>query len=221
MTRNSLIHIAALVGLLTLSGCVSATATTPPSQTSPTPSANATLLLGSATETSVAFPTPHQCRAEIVEQTYEGGRMFWVGRGLVERCKEQHDFALSSGEIWVLIFDKSGETGEWYAFVDTWDSETEIPFDIAATQPPDLVQPVRGFGKVWRERLTDDQRTALGWATGSELKFVTDYRYDAGGFVDNQGTYVPRPGLHTLLSRGGERFFLDEQTGSFEYIPAD
>ncbi len=166
------------------------------------------------------FPTPFICNAEIVEQPYEHGRMFWVGKTLDERCKEEHDFTPGSGEIWVLIFDQGADDGEWFAFVDDWDSESEIPFDITMTEPPGLYQPVRGFGKVWRERLTDEQRIALGWALALEIKFVTTYRYDGGGFINGQGTFIPRPGLHTLTSFGGERFFLDEQTRRFQYIPA-
>lgn len=138
-----------------------------------------------------------------------------------ERCREEHDFKPGSGAIWVLTFDESGEGGTWLSFVDDWNSDSEIPFDLTVTQPAGLIQPVRGFGKVWRERLTDEQRSGIGWATAPEIKFVTSYRFDAGGFVDDQGTYVPRPGQHTLVSYGGETFFLDEQSGTFDVIPAD
>lgn len=175
----------------------------------------------SGTPSPAGFPTPFTCSAEVVEQSFERGRMFWVGSSLDERCRETHDFVPGSGEIWVLFFGEDSQGGEWFAFVDEWNADSEIPFDITMTEPAGVTQPVRGFGKVWRERLTQEQRDALGWATGPEIKFVTTYRYDAGGFVDEQGTYIPRPGQHTLVSFGGERFFLDEQTRRFQYIPAD
>lgn len=188
---------------------------------SETEAPSGTRLPGSATEISAVFPTPYICQAEIVEQPYEHGRMFWVGGTMDERCQEQHTFTPGSGAIWVLIFDASGEGGTWLSFVDDWNSESEVPFDLTMTQPADLLQPVRGFGKVWREKLTDEQRNGIGWATQPEIKFVTTYRYDAGGFVDDHGTYVPRPGQHTLISYGGETFFLDEQSATFDVIPAD
>ncbi|HEC23109.1 MAG TPA: hypothetical protein ENI95_09345 [Chloroflexi bacterium] len=176
---------------------------------------------GSPTTPEAAFPTPLVCRAEIVEQSFENGRMFWVGATLEERCKQEHDFTPGSGEIWVAIFDESGLGGEWLVFVDDWDELTDPPYDITLSPPPGLIQPVRGFGKVWRERLTEEQREAIGWATSNEYKFVTDYRYEAGGYIDPEGVFVPRPGLHMLVSLGGERFFFDEPSQTFDYIPAE
>ncbi len=175
-----------------------------------------------ATGSPEIFPTPYACRAEVVEQAFESGRMFWVGRTFEERCRESHEFAPGSGEIWVAIFDEGADDqGIWLAFTDDWNSDTEIPFDLTMTQPAGLLQPVRGFGKVWREKLTGEQRARIGWATSPEIKFITTYRYDAGGMVDRSGVYVPRPGQHTLETFGGEKFFLDEQTGRFEFIPSD
>lgn len=167
------------------------------------------------------FPTPFICRAEIVEQPFEHGYMIWIGKGQAERCNQSHTFALGTGEIWVAIFDEDGQGGEWLVFDDTWQSASEPASDPTLTPPAGLLQPVRGFGKVWRESLTEAQRQALGWATYIEVKFVTDYRYDAGGFIDSTGQYVPRPGQHTVVGLMGERFFFDEATQRFQYIPAE
>jgi hypothetical protein len=168
-----------------------------------------------------AYPTPTTCRAEVVEQTYQNGRMFWVGGTLEERCKAEHDFAPGSGKIWVLILHENGYEGDWLSFDDDWDEDTDAPYDITLDVPEGLIQPVRGFGKVWREKLTDEQRDALGWATQNEFKFVTDYRYESGGFVDAQGEFVARPGLHMLVTLGGDRVFLDEPSQTFDLVPAD
>ncbi len=178
---------------------------------------------GSAEEGSEAgaYPTPTTCRAEVVEQTYQNGRMFWVGGTLEERCKTEHDFAPGSGKIWVLILDKNGYEGDWLSFEDDWDEESDPPYDITLDVPEGLIQPARGFGKVWREKLTDEQRDALGWATQDEYKYVTDYRYESGGFVDAQGEFVARPGLHVLVTLGGDRVFLDEPSQTFDLVPAD
>src|SRR5688572_716123 len=51
------------------------------------------------------FPTPQVCEAGVIEQTFEHGRMFWVGSTTEERCKTEHQFTAGSGEIWVAIFD--------------------------------------------------------------------------------------------------------------------
>lgn len=174
------------------------------------------------TSTSDPFPTPSICRAGVVEQPFENGRMFWVGATLAERCKETHDFALGSGEIWVAVFDSNGQGGTWLVFVDDWNSEREPELDPDLVPPRDgLFQPLRGFGKVWREKLSDLQREALGWGTLAELGFVTDYQYDAGGSVNDNGVYKPGPGQHKLVSLGGELFFFDEASQTFDYVPAD
>jgi hypothetical protein len=172
----------------------------------------------------VPIPTPFVCKAEIVEQTFEQGFMFWVGGTVDERCKAEHDFEPGSGEIWVLILDEDdAQYGEWYAFVDNWDEDTDPESDPDMDpEDDDLRQPVRGFGKVWRDELTEDQRDDLGYATAGEFKFVTDYRYDPGGFLNEAGEFVPRPGIHRLVALGGEQLFFDEQSGEGHYInPGD
>jgi hypothetical protein len=60
------------------------------------------------------------------------------------------------------VFD---DLGELRFFEDTWtDSEPE---QDAPLEPPEgLFQPIRGFGKVWRE--SEWVRDNLGWATQAE-----------------------------------------------------
>lgn len=170
----------------------------------------------------VAAPTPFLCKAEVIEQTYEDGYMFWVGATTDERCRTEHDFDPGDGEIWVAILDETGQVGDWLRFPDAWDPETE-PESDPDLEPPDddLQQPTRGFGYIWREMLSEDQRTDLGWATADEFKFTTDYRYDTGGFLNNDGEFVPRPGIHRILALGGEQFFFDETSESVFFIGAE
>src|SRR5687768_1866788 len=153
-----------------------------------------------------AFPTPQICEAGVIEQAFEHGRMFWVGSTTEERCKTEHQFTLGSGEIWVAIFNESGAGGEWLTFPDSWVEGSDVESDLSLTPPADKQQPIRGFGKVWREGLTEDQRRAIGWATGDELAHNTEYRYEAGGTINPDGAYVPRPGKHIILSLVGETF---------------
>ncbi len=163
------------------------------------------------------------CDAGVVEQVFENGRMFWVGRSLNERCSEIHEFLPSTGEIWVVIFDEEDETtGEWLSFVDTWDEEND-PIDDPSIEVPDddLQRPIRGFGLVWREELTTSQREALGFATQEELGYVTDYEYEFETFTNSDGEEVPRPGTHKIETLGEEAFFFEERTGDFIYDKDD
>ena len=59
----------------------------------------------------------------------------------------------------------------WVAYEDTW-SEGQPDRDPALVPPDGLYQPVRGFGKVWRERLGGPQ-ARIGWATAPEHGVIT------------------------------------------------
>ncbi|HPV07587.1 MAG TPA: hypothetical protein PK801_11450 [Aggregatilineales bacterium] len=194
-----------------------------PAQPASTPEPGATDALGgtAAVDTGIVpIPTPFLCKAQVIEQSFENGFMFWVGGTTEERCNVEHDFTPGSGEIWISIFPDGGQVGEWVVVTDTFDETVDPEFDPNLEPPSeDLRQPVRGFGKAWREALTSEQRERLGWATGDELPFVTDYRYDAGGFLNDAGEYVPRPGMHRIMGLGGEQFFYDEQSRATFYIP--
>lgn len=157
------------------------------------------------------------CNGQVLEQPFENGRMFWVGRTMRERCLPAHTFEAGSGEIWVLIFEQ-GNNGAWLRFADEWNPQTDPEFD-PALEPPDerFEQPIRGFGYVWREVLTEDQRKALGWATHGEIVHVTEYAYDSGGYVTASGVWVPRPGVHTMLDFGLSVLKFHEGIDYFEY----
>lgn len=69
--------------------------------------------------------------------------------------------------------------GAWVQYADTWDDSQ--PADDPALVPPDgLWQPVRGFGKVWREQLGGPQST-IGWALAGEMPFEMQVQSFAGG----------------------------------------
>jgi len=73
--------------------------------------------------------------------------------------------------IYVLYND-----GTWQSFPDTW-QEGE-PEKAGYTPPPGLYEPIRGFGKVWREQL-GGPNAAIGWATAPEQgdnRAVQDFR---------------------------------------------
>jgi hypothetical protein len=83
------------------------------------------------------------------------------------------------------------------------DATTESRFPNAQIQ-----QPIRGFGKVWRE--TEGLRERLGWALAPEVEINTRRDYLAGGVVDETDTYVPAPGEFRLFSFYNETFVFIE-----------
>jgi hypothetical protein len=114
-------------------------------------------------------PAPDICPAgppfvtDGAEQHFERGIMLWV------RAEDR---------IYVLFDD--GQYAGWSAYVDEWD-EGEPSMDPDLQPPPDLQQPVRGFGLIWREKTSVRER--LGWAIDAEqgyetaLQRTSHYRY--------------------------------------------
>lgn len=156
--------------------------------------AAATPVLLSRTPT-VPQPTPTVRQIQVAEQIFERGRMFWLQ---------------PIRQIWVMVVSSEG-SGEWYAYEDIFE-EGEPEFDPALVPPAeDLQQPIRGFGRLWREN--PNVREWLGWATSDEFGFVTRYEYHpALGLVD--GEIVSLPGYHVLYSLYGESFrFVNDGTG--------
>jgi hypothetical protein len=143
----------------------------------------------------------------IAEQEFEGG---WA-------------FALQDrAEIWVAVFeDERG--GPWSIYEDEFYAEfertgQELVAEFDEEPPQDKVMPVRGFGWLWAN--TPEVREALGWGMWIELGQDSTLRYDAGGLVNVDGEYVPRPGRFTLTNIGGDLFIFDEQTETFTWEPA-
>jgi hypothetical protein len=156
-----------------------------------TPSATATPSTPDPTSTPDPFPTPTITQIQVAEQVFEGGRMFWLE---------------PTQEIWVMIVTDEGQ-GDWQIFRDTFvEGDPESDPDL---EPPEgLLQPERGFGKLWREN--PDLREGLGWAVTPEFGFVTTYAYHPGGSLTGDNTYVEGPGYHTLSSLYEEVFRFNE-----------
>jgi photosystem II stability/assembly factor-like uncharacterized protein len=150
----------------------------PPTQTpppGPTPTAQVT-----PTSTPCALPPAEPLAAVYVEaqtvdrlgcpaaeatvthaalQPFEGGTMFW-------RADERAVYVLD-------------ENGTWARYPDTWDESQ--PSDDPALAPPDgLWQPLRGFGKVWREQLGGPQ-ASIGWALAEERSHEMMVQHFTGG----------------------------------------
>ena len=160
------------------------------------------------------------CSAQVVEQSYEHGFMFWIGKTAPEKWAEQHSFEIGSGKIWVAYANSIVTYGKWQVFVDDWSVGTDPERDLSLTAPAGLVQPIRGFGKVWTEKLAESDRKLLGWATGDEFLIQTDYRYEGEVLINSQGQEIDRPGKHTLVGLAGDTFLFDEVSQTAAYTPA-
>lgn len=100
-------------------------------------------------------PAPEPCPAEdalagpAAEQPFENGVMIWI---------DQLD----------SVFVLTRQDQSWRRYDDTW-SEEQPESDPTISPPEGRYQPIRGFGKVWREQPA--VREQLGWALGPELGF--------------------------------------------------
>ncbi len=70
-----------------------------------------------------------------------------------------------------------GATGDWYEFEDTWQDTDPTPAPLGA--PAGLYEPVRGFGKIWRDY--PGLRQSLGWATDQETNITAAWEAFQGG----------------------------------------
>lgn len=84
----------------------------------------------------------------MAAQTFERGVMFW-------RSDTRQIYALATN-------------GQFWQVADSWNES--IPAEDPAFSPPDgLIQPVRGFGLVWRSN--QPIRDALGWGIQTETQY--------------------------------------------------
>ena len=149
-------------------------------------------------------PSPNACalyeatRTDAAEQRFEHGWMIWM-RGL-----QLGDEALGSV---IFVFYDNG----WFErFDDTW-TEDQPESDPFIVPPPDLQQPIRGFGKLWREN--NEVRERLGWAVEAELGFPGAWQPELRESI---------PSVAYLLTYNGRVLHLyDWQYGSWEIWPEE
>jgi hypothetical protein len=90
------------------------------------------------------------------EEPFEHGRMIWL--------EQINTGSTTMQGIILVLYDD----GKFTQYKDTW-TEGMPESDPSIVPPAGLYQPIRGFGKLWRE--TPDVRTKLGWATAPEQGF--------------------------------------------------
>jgi len=109
-------------------------------------------------------PFDKEIAVQTAYQPFEHGSMLWVSR------------TTNVAEKLIYVFF---DDGTFQQFNDTW-TEGE-PVSGGLTPPSGLYEPVRGFGKVWREGTGARVRERLGWATAPEKGGDGAYqRFDHG-----------------------------------------
>lgn len=106
-------------------------------------------------------PSVAATNTSAAEQPFQGGRMIWLEQ-------VQAGGAVMQKQLLVFYDD-----GKYEQYEDTW-TDAEPESDPAIVPPAGLHQPVRGFGKLWREN--PSVRDRLGWATTPEQGFDTEWQ---------------------------------------------
>ncbi len=141
-------------------------------------------------------PAPSSCPAgppqisTEVEQTFERGRMIWVD---------------VQDRIYVVFED--GNVPSWAQYPDNF-IEGDPEQDESLVPPPGLLQPVRGFGMIWRNNPRVQAR--LGWATTPEVSFE--------GMVQADSVELSVASLY-LRGRDGSIIALNALDDDWEILP--
>jgi hypothetical protein len=130
-----------------------------------------------------------------VEQRFEGGSMVWLA---------------ATQEIFVLFSDDSNPA--WGRYPDTF--VAGVPeADDSIVAPAERLQPVRGFGLVWREN--EEVRERLGWALEPELGY--DGIIQSTGGAANETIYLRvRDGGILSIQPGGAAWDILPIADTFE-----
>ena len=129
--------------------------------------------IGELAKTAAAYPDAFGCpapfpqyNARMATQPFERGAMTWV---------EGLDGGM--GHIWVVYYDNTRGSLVWQNFPDTWTEGQPVSGGEGA--PAGLYEPIRGFGKLWRENAA--VRNTLGWAVAPETAEIGHLQYFRGG----------------------------------------
>ena len=126
---------------------------------------------------SLGCPISEPRALPAARQSFERGQMIWLGAPARTGWEERTVLVLEAG-------------GGWTRFADLWKEGQLEPEGLSA--PAGKQAPVRGFGKVWSERL-GGAKSAIGWALQPEQGLECSVQTWDGGLV---------------LSFGGEQLVL-------------
>ncbi|MBI3362793.1 MAG: hypothetical protein HY023_16960 [Chloroflexi bacterium] len=150
-----------------------------------------------ATLTALPPATPDVAIYSAVYQSFEHGAMIYVA-----------EFR----EIWVLVEAPGRRGGPYYRFADNFhDGDTEGIANLPV--PPGLLQPHRGFGRIWREQ--PGLRQTLGWATNYELPFSARLAHLRAGAFDALGGFNASAGLWMMTLHDNSIAYFSEATNTW------
>ena len=187
-----------------------------------TPTATATVKGGpTATATAIATATPVNSGPCGVLPVRGFGNVWQTNRALRERigCPEAIEMAIPQAAvqrfiggimvwradlklIYVFINGANGQSGTWLEFQDTW-QDTDVTPRVTSTPPAGLVEPVRGFGKLWNSN--GYVRQSLGWGIAPEVGVTAAWQE----FEHGQAIWTSDRDIHFMFSDGTFQRFED------------
>lgn len=125
-------------------------------------------------KTAQAYPETFGCGAlfprvnvRMAVQPFERGAMLWM-EGFADRMPNI---------IWVVFYDNQRGSLVWRNYIDDW--REGMPVSGGEKPPTGLYEPIRGFGKIWREDAS--LRNTLGWAAAPETADSGHFQYFQSG----------------------------------------
>lgn len=127
---------------------------------------------------------------DLAEQPFQRGAMLWVqgpqgGNGLI--------YVIEGAP-------KASTAGTWESYEDTW--QAGDPEDSGDETPPEgLLEPIRGFGRVWYSNPALAE--ALGWASAAERAGTgAMQRFPNARLVFNPIGFGDGPAIYALYENG-------------------
>jgi len=105
---------------------------------------------------SLGYATGEEQELWSALQSFERGLMIWLDQ-------------LHGDEIYVLTYGRDERHGTWQRHADTWHEGD--PASAGLTPPEGRLEPIRGFGQLWRQELGGPD-APVGWALAAEQGYV-------------------------------------------------
>jgi hypothetical protein len=151
-------------------------------------------------EATLAAGTPAAPQVAVyngVFQRYQGGAMLYIAE---------------MREIWVMVETPGRRGGPYYRFPDQFqEGDPEAILDLPV--PPGLLQPHRGFGRIWREQ--PGLRAQLGWAADYEIPFTLRAARTTTGAFDASGNFVPGAVVWMMTLHDNNFAFFNEASSTW------
>jgi hypothetical protein len=150
-----------------------------------------------ATRAAAPPPVPEVGIYNAVYQRYQGGAMLYLAE---------------MRQIWVMIETPGKRGGPYYRFEDLF-VDGDVESIEGLTVPPGLLQPHRGFGRIWREQ--PGLRSQLGWAADYEIPFTMRAGHVASGAFDATGNFVASGTLWMMTMHDNSIAYFNEVTNTW------